>query len=359
MLKGHNPIFAIWALAIIGLSIFLMPIILTQTPLSSDSKIDFRDTGQIGDTIGGITSPLISLLGAIITFLAFWIQVKANKVQTEQFDKQDISSKRERFETKFYDLLKIHRDNISEFNIEDKVRGRKCFVQMMSELRYIYCLLAGLNKATKNSKSLSSERVFNIAYLTFFFGIGRVSNTAYNDLFKEQYSDLIKEFHKLLKENREFLKNNEKQKATIPHVKGGICEMTVSYYPFNGHSSRLGHYFRNLFQLIKLILEQDDKIIDNKYEYIKILRAQLSTHEQLLLFYNIQSILGKPWDTVRDGNGVKWNIVKDFRFLKNIPLPYADFYKSPKELYGTVNSENKVLFEWDEIARRFDKLPHQ
>jgi Putative phage abortive infection protein len=359
LISGNSPEFAIWLLLFCGLIIFLFPFLFTQQLFNFG--LDFRGTGAIGDTIGGITSPFISLLGAVITFFAFWIQVKANKTQTKQFDKQDISDKKDRFEIKFYDLLKIHRENVNEIKIEDKVSGRNCFIQLVSELRFIYCTLFSFSKTTTQrttlQKEIVEERLFNISYLTFFFGIGKDLNLAYRSLLSKPEYDILTQFHILLLSNRESYKKNNVSTPTTVHEKGGLCELIIEYSPFNGHSTNLGHYFRHLFQIVKLIIDQDDSIIQNKYEYFKILRAQLSTHEQLLLFYNIQSILGKPWESVKTESGKEWNIVTDFRFIKNIPLPFADFYKSPKEVYGTINSNNKFLFEWDEITKRFNELP--
>lgn len=40
--------------------------------------MDFSDTGQIGDTIGGIMGPFIAIAAAGLTFIAFWVQYKAN-----------------------------------------------------------------------------------------------------------------------------------------------------------------------------------------------------------------------------------------------------------------------------------------
>jgi len=47
--------------------------------------------------------------------------------------------------------------------------------------------------------------------------------------------------------------------------------------------SNLSHYFRTLYQIIKLV---DTSEIENKYQYTSIVRAQLSSYEQILLFYN-------------------------------------------------------------------------
>jgi hypothetical protein len=62
---------------------FIAPIIFTN----NSSKWDFSGTGEIGDTIGGIMNPFIAIGGVIMTFLAFYMQVQANKLQREQFFK--------------------------------------------------------------------------------------------------------------------------------------------------------------------------------------------------------------------------------------------------------------------------------
>jgi hypothetical protein len=55
---------------------------------------------------------------------------------------------------------------------------------------------------------------------------------------------------------------------------------------FANYQSELGHYFRFLYQLIKFI---DTSDIEVKSTYISLLRAQLSSYELTLLFYNCLS----------------------------------------------------------------------
>ncbi len=62
----------------------LSPLIMTlnlNVPL-----FDFTTTGQIGDTIGGITSPIINILNAILIYVAFTEQLKANNLLKYQID---------------------------------------------------------------------------------------------------------------------------------------------------------------------------------------------------------------------------------------------------------------------------------
>ena len=50
-------------------------------------RLDFTETGQIGDTIGGLMGPFIAMAGVFLTFVAFLMQVRANEIQREQLHK--------------------------------------------------------------------------------------------------------------------------------------------------------------------------------------------------------------------------------------------------------------------------------
>ena len=72
-----------------GLSILLIiigcfaPFVFTQC----GSLVDFTETGQIGDTIGGTMSPIVAIAGVFMTFIAFLMQINANRIQSEQLRK--------------------------------------------------------------------------------------------------------------------------------------------------------------------------------------------------------------------------------------------------------------------------------
>lgn len=72
-----------------GFSILLIilgcfaPVIFTQY----SSLVDFTGTGQIGDTIGGTMSPIVAIAGVFMTFIAFLMQINANRIQSEQLKK--------------------------------------------------------------------------------------------------------------------------------------------------------------------------------------------------------------------------------------------------------------------------------
>ena len=60
----------------------VLPVLFTRSGLS------FSETGDIGDTIGGITAPISSLVGSILVFLALKGQILANKFTQEQIRDQ-------------------------------------------------------------------------------------------------------------------------------------------------------------------------------------------------------------------------------------------------------------------------------
>lgn len=68
------------------LCVVLSPIILTRPAISS--IFDFTLTGQIGDTIGGITSPIIGILSVILLYLTLKQQ---NEINAEQKNYNDIN----------------------------------------------------------------------------------------------------------------------------------------------------------------------------------------------------------------------------------------------------------------------------
>lgn len=58
---------------------------------------DLSDKNNIGDALGGLTSPFIGIMGVVLTFLAFYIQFDFNKKQMEIIKNQN--------ELVFYDIF--------------------------------------------------------------------------------------------------------------------------------------------------------------------------------------------------------------------------------------------------------------
>lgn len=342
-----------------------IPVLVTRLSIVS---LGVNKPNEIGDTIGGILGPVIGFVAAIAAFLAFWMQFEANQKQFLQFNKQNEDTKIERFENKFYELLKIHRENVNEFSIvrfdnpENTISGRRVFVSMLDELRFCYHITCSccreITKRGEIEKTTFSEgEILSLAYVAYFNGVSDSSLTALDGIedrvffqvFEKKFEPLIKELVKDLRNYRSsFLKGDTITVNVLYPSPFGIISnqqtLKIKYVPFSGHNSRLGHYYRQLFQVVRFIIEYDDKVIKNKYDYIKTLRAQLSNYEQVLLYYNALSPFGNSW--------LENNFLTEWKMIKNIPLPLADFGVLPKEKLGEKDSKGNFLFEWDEIKSK-------
>ena len=116
----------LWVVIIISLLIILtLPAILTLP-----GYFDFSNTGEIGDTIGGIMNPFIAIVAALLTFFAFWVQFEANKNQRE-----DISI--ERHEAKYYKMLDIYSEMTNNLDVHG-IRGKEAFAELVGEFTYTF-----------------------------------------------------------------------------------------------------------------------------------------------------------------------------------------------------------------------------
>jgi uncharacterized membrane protein len=79
---------------------------------------------------------------------------------------------------------------------------------------------------------------------------------------------------------------------------------------FKKYEPVLGHYFRNIYTIIKFI---DDEIacVTEQRKYIRILRAQLSASEHILIFYNCLSERGENFKKLAEKHRFFNNIQPD------------------------------------------------
>lgn len=101
---------------------------------------------------------------------------------------------------------------------------------------------------------------------------------------------------------RQFRITNQKFNDKTPN---NINETFLIFH--EDYHQYIGHYFRNIYQILKYIKSSDVK---NKKSYSNFLRAQLSSDELTILFYNCISDIGsekfKP-------------LLEEFEFLEHMP----------------------------------------
>lgn len=319
-----------WIFCCAVIIVCILPPVLTRGTWGV--SIGTSDPNEIGDAIGGTLGPLVALLASGLTFLAFWVQYKANQQQ-----RKDIRI--ERFENRFYEMLRLHNETAKEINTAGGHSGRKAFVYLFAEFWFVYKIVENelgkwnsRSEINKESSRLNytGEDLAKFAYKMFFFGVGEQSDKA-----TTYVHGVDKDFYKEVRTVLQRLKDDyRKQSGSDVYVKliyssHPAIAFGSSYLPFDGHVSRLGHYYRHLYQTVKYVDSQND--LDDKHSFMVTLRAQLSNHEQLLLYYNSFSF--PTW----------WEegLFLRSRIVKNIPLYLADIGPRPQEKFAEVLKKSK------------------
>lgn len=346
----------IWIVIILlFLLVLALPAILTQP-----GRLNFSETGQIGDTIGGTMGPFIAIIAALLTFVAFWVQYEANIKQRE-----DISI--ERHEAKFYKMLDIYSEMTNNLEVHS-VKGKEAFAELVGEFTYTFytidkifetvlCNQQYINKAKPHVKEIIQKFDSNKKERYLF-----ITNLSYNLFFYGKHYMIVNIAHPERTALGEELKNiafglNKKsgQESFADYVKSGELEIQIpnagmASLLFEGHSDFLGHYFRHLFQMVKYVSSLDDSLFDeeDKAGYVKMLRAQMSDYEQILLYYNSLTEQGKAWNKKR---GERFpedaGFIARFRMIKNLPPNFPMFGVLPQLLYMADSKK------WEERGKKF------
>ncbi|CAI8721926.1 putative phage abortive infection protein [Chryseobacterium sp. IT-36CA2] len=305
-----------------------------------ENPILLPETGQVGDFIGGVVGTIFSLAGFIILLMTFNSQTKSTYL--------------EQLESKVFELIKLHRDNVSEINIKRKIidnngeiteiefPNRRAFKVMVSdfiscrnelnpfmnlystdeiyESDYLAETISILGVDKEHIRIKSYARI-NLSYCIIFYGVSGEGCIILKNLFKKKFkNEFIEELllyitmkpiesskqwgkWKKLKELKIVERITEIKKIIEFRKLDPSESIAYEYFYDNayikfygGHQHRLGHYYRHLYQSIKYINSQKKLNFEEKYFYVKTFRAQLSTYEQELLFLNSLSFLGLTWE---------------------------------------------------------------
>lgn len=106
------------------------------------------------------------------------------------------------------------------------------------------------------------------------------------DFFDDICERIAVDYSAILNNDEEYLKKmDEVLKTNVLNKCGKDLLIQIYDYYYHVHQSDLGHYFRNLYYIVRYV-EKSKIREEDKIEFIKILRSQLSNYELLLLAYN-------------------------------------------------------------------------
>lgn len=136
------------------------------------------------------------------------------------------------------------------------------------------------------------------------------------------------------------LKNHHAAHAVYPPESGAALATVQDVYSrfYEEHQSEVGHYFRTLYHIIKLV---DETAVQNKRRYTSLVRAQLSSYEQALLFYNCLSTKGnQKFKPLVERYALLENLPPQILLASNLHIPlyaasaFGEDYAAIKERYS-------------------------
>ena len=212
----------------------------------------FETLGTWGDFVGGTLNPILTFATFIGLLYTIYLQQrelrltrKELSLTRQEFERssnaleaQNLTTKQQRFENTLFSMIEMLNQivNAMDVGVQGKTQtGRDCFDH-------------------------------------------------FYDIFKSTYINIHKKYIP-----QGLLISLSKVEDNIPHNEQRLIEAYNDFY--KEFQSDLGHYFRVLYNIFRYI----DKSDFSNDIYAKILRAQLSNQELLIIFYNCATERGKAF----------------------------------------------------------------
>ncbi|MAK30342.1 putative phage abortive infection protein [Acinetobacter sp.] len=262
--------------------------------------IDKELSAQFGNLYGGLIGTLLS--ASSVFLLIYTIIHQKNEVQKNVL------------ENHFFRMIDYHNQHLNHICIphlkpeNGLVEGKRAFIQFKIQFKRILDTTEIVLK--KNSVPFSKKDLADISYIIFYYGI------------EGSWTDFIyKKFEKYNFINLSMI--NEIQGELVKRGDGKFVRANQTY---------LSAYFRNMYNLIKMVDESNFLDQKEKENLIKIYRAQFSNAELYIIFFNVISRFGRKW--------INNQYIEKYELLKNIPFEYCDGY-NPKDFFNITYEEEE------------------
>lgn len=187
--------------------------------------------------------------------------------------------------------------------------GRKAFLEFKIQMKYLVKAIKEMSE--RNGFKFSDIDIADIAYAVFFYG----SSKSWKPFMME------------------YLKDYPDTERLVDAIIARL-DSEKRFILYRPNQNYLSVYFRNMYNAIKLIDNCGLISSEEKKDYVKILRAQLSNAELYILFFNIISRFGKKW--------VDNDYVTKYQLIQNLPSKYCDGY-NPKDYFPEIKFEGEEL----------------
>ncbi len=307
----------------------------------------FELLGTVGDFFGGTTVGLLSLASLIFVTAAMFMQKEELELQRKEvtatrkeYEITNKTMKKQSFDSTFFNMITLHQSILSNVKISEdsnRVAFEKLYFEFKTFIKNKETEIWGNILFTEfYYKEARIDIIEKIFVTTDRDKLERIEKAIQDYIDKEILEDskyyISKEeeekrdnffiFLKSLMDNNFNLNSNliteENSKTIFSILANGNCIDGINldtlkekqmknllfvykknlYEKFyEEHENMIGHYYRNLYRIVKYIHGYDfgsNELFDNvevnekeQKEYRGILRAQLSSYELLMLFYNI------------------------------------------------------------------------
>ena len=298
----------------------------------------------VGTTLGGViglrvalAGSVLAFVGAMFTFIAFYIQYEANNIQQGQFTEQKKDLAKERFENKFFAMLDIYRSIVQSVEVEQVGVGKRAFHFMFFEFKALYVRMwelgllktpvtGGHDEGERYESQRRRERVLKVAFNLFINGVGsvnqRIKDTCSGLISSEELECILQDVQQIQQRNRKIFTGDVRY---LKDYKG-------KHFPvFDGHRFRLVNYYRQVYMIIHYLYEQDEQFLDEgeKEFYLQLFCSQMSEHEIALI---------KAYDSSNEKITVEEENIKEifnvFHFHSTLDWDNQNFFS-----IGTKNEE--------------------
>lgn len=288
--------------------------------------------------------------------------------------KQSSSFLKNQFDNNFYKMIEYHRGNVNQMahlspetlRRETPIlyEGNRVFLAIHKELIQSTEIIKkhidnfdgiSIYKTPDNipqefilrKTNLNRLALIDIAYTIVFFGVDRDGQQIAKDILQRTYNEgLIKDIIRQM-ENIP-VKYSKYRKRSDVDVRNRVGKFNKF---FGGHQSRLGHYYRHLYQSIKTIDENSDLSLsyEDKYKYIKKIRAQFSIYEQSIMFFNSISQMGRIWEFHQSEENkqliTKYNLIKNLHSKFFMYVDVHEFFPDITYEGDFEKSDNRISME--------------
>lgn len=354
-----------WVLGIvICLDVWIIGAVITHAWASwffTHCNEDDNNKALFGDSFGAVNALIsaFAFAGMIVAFILQRYELKLQrkelqmtrdemKEQTAEFEKQNTIMKKQAFEGTFFNMLEVHRLNVGNIMVDGAVNS-EAFYTLVTILEGRY---KAVEKSLEEIEKHPSDSDFSDG-AKILQGLSEEERKKFCIKFAYGHLTYGADYHVNYHKGSKYRVLEKSVQCTFTnHITSVVGKDGLFKYEY--FEGILGHYYRTIFQIVMFVDRQDILNFNEKYQYVKMLRSQMSDYEQILFYYNSLSNMGNPWinrivsHEDNEGNIIEetmpYSLIIKYRMIKNIPHFFEYFYEDPRKLF------KEEIHNWEEEA---------